>query len=266
MISILGKINYQQIFSLLDQVGEEMLVIYRGDPHSTAKKDGTPITLADTMADIEICNYLKAHYPTIPILSEESAHCFSDQHLYWLIDPLDGTKEFINQNGEFTINVALIHNKSPILGIVYAPAIDQLFWGDIINGASMRTNSIIRPLHQQSGAIRFDPNDTKQHIKVGVSRSHLTEIDKKWFTLYSNHVKVAIGSSLKLCRIATGEIHCYPRFGRTCIWDIAAGHAILKSLNYRVREACIDSNLNLTLGNELAYDPKNIYNNHFVAY
>lgn len=188
------------------------------------KEDKSPLTEADTKSNEIICKALEKFYPNIPIMSEENKEVRfnerKDWDYYWCIDPIDGTKEFIKKNGEFTVNIALIHRNTPVLGVVYAPAIDKLYWAKKDEGAFF--NGVKLPLKTNSSP--------KEKLYVVASKSHLSPetqafIDK----LEAKTVEqVSIGSSLKLCMVATGEADIYPRLAPTMEWDTAAADAIVR--------------------------------------
>lgn len=264
-----SSIDIQLLISLVEDIGQEIMILYASDECKLyQKKDLTPLTEADLLAHHKICNLLYSLYPGIPILSEESSDIFNinNSTSYWAIDPLDGTKEFINKNGEFTINIALITNEIPVFGLVYAPALNLMYWNDE-NSAYKKTAQGITKLVKR--IYRFSPKSFNQHFKVATSRSHPSiELDT-WLSQYTSYQQHSIGSSLKLCQIADLTIDCYPRFGRTCIWDIAAGHSILRSVSCDIRAFKKYTNgntLNYKILESITYNPKNIYNNYFLAY
>ena len=181
----------EQVLAIAKAAGAEIMQIYARDFEVTDKSDSSPLTEADLAAHNTIIDGLKA-ISDLPVLSEESAAISwqerSQWQQYWLVDPLDGTKEFIKKNGEFTVNIALVDQGKPVLGVVYAPALEQSFMG--IDGQSPAIASLLDAL----------PGDTEL---------------------------VAMGSSLKLCLVACNEAHLYPRIGPTSEWDTAAAHAVV---------------------------------------
>ncbi len=221
------------VVSICELAGESILEFYAkpSDWDVRTKSDNSPVTRADLKSSEIITTKLLELTPGIPVLSEESemVDYVRRQHWerYWLIDPLDGTKEFIEKTDEFTINVALIENKKPILGVVSVPAKGQVFWGSTSGGVRKKSNGIIqeiktKPLSQKSS---FDP------LIVVASRRHnlenLSDCLNKLQHKFDNIVKESVGSALKICRIAEGTADIYPRFGPTSEWDTAAGDAIL---------------------------------------
>jgi len=206
--------------------GKVMQVYDSGDYESTDKKDGSPVTRADFVSNESICKGLSLIDKSIPILSEEGdLETDKNVDLFWLVDPLDGTKEFINRNGEFTVNIALIDKGQPVMGVVSAPAIDELFYG-ISGRGSFKLNAGTKD--SISPAKLSD-----ESLRVTVSRSHQSEKDKNFIKMaestFSKVSALKTGSSLKLCRVAEGAADIYCRFGPTYQWDIAAGQAVVVS-------------------------------------
>tara|TARA_B100000959_G_scaffold161985_1_gene169604 strand:+ start:3096 stop:3908 length:813 start_codon:yes stop_codon:yes gene_type:complete len=223
-----------QLLELLDggieaayKASQEVLNIYNSEEASfESKKDGSPVTLAD-LASHEILNKdLSILDKRIPVLSEEGNNkALVNQSPFWLIDPLDGTKEFINRNGEFTVNIALIEEGSPIMGIVFAPALDQNFYGAIDIGAFKL---------EQSERIEISPiRQSNKECYVTLSKSHKSQEDEifigKCKEIFEAVHEIPAGSSLKLCRVAEGKANIYSRLGPTFQWDIAAGQAVVES-------------------------------------
>lgn len=213
---------------LVLEAGARILEIYDSAHEVRQKADTSPVTDADEEGERIILAGLRELTPDIPIVAEESVAAGETPDVsggtFWLVDPLDGTKEFISRNGEFTVNIALIRDGAPILGVVYAPAIGRLFigWG---NQASAETQEINgdweapRPIK-----VRQPP---EQGLTAVASRSHRDEATEDFISgLNVAEIKSA-GSSLKLCLVAAGEADIYPRFGPTMEWDIGAGHAVL---------------------------------------
>lgn len=214
----------EQVLEIAKLAGAEIMQIYARDFEITDKSDASPLTEADLAAHNTIIKGLKA-ISDLPILSEESATISweerSQWQQYWLVDPLDGTKEFIKKNGEFTVNIALIDQGQPVLGVVYAPALEQSFMG--ING-----QGAWREIDQQRSPMRASPHKDGETWKVVGSRSHQSpEIATLLDALPGQTELVAMGSSLKLCLVACNEAHLYPRIGPTSEWDTAAAHAVV---------------------------------------
>ena len=216
--------NLESIIAQLEELTRslfpEILKIYQ-NPNSGAqeKKDGSPVTAADMYAHKIIVKFLESHFPDIPIVSEESfkPKNYRPAKEFWIIDPIDGTKEFINQSDEFTTNIALIQNGKPVLGVVGAPAFDQV-WSGIANNQSHKTKA---------------DNKKRAILRIVTSKSHRTVIDTAFLNFLDNKGKklkiISKGSSLKICALADKTADIYPRFGLTSEWDIAAADAVLRS-------------------------------------
>ncbi len=230
----------EQVTDIAHKAGQAIMAIYDKDFDIYSKDDKSPLTEADLAAHHIIVDGLKA-ISDLPILSEESADIPWQERRqwqqYWLVDPLDGTKEFIKKNGEFTVNIALIENGEPTLGVVYAPVLDTTYSGVVGEFArfsqSGKTEEL-KPAVHQSG----------ERWKVVGSRSHQSpEIQALLDQLPGETELVAMGSSLKLCLVAQGKAHLYPRLGPTCEWDTAAAHAVVRAAGGSVCELDADKPL-----------------------
>ena len=221
-------LNEQLIFSTIEiakEAGEAISQIYNSDFDYQIKKDLSPITAADRLSHKIITERLKILTPEIPILSEENCDIpfkvraqWAD---YWLVDPLDGTKEFINNNGEFTVNIALIENNTPILGIIHIPISHETYWGSKNKGSFY--------LNANDDEVNISVSNNHQNpIRIVASRSHPSEMLNYVLEKIINYEIIKIGSSIKFCHIASGQADCYPRFGPTSEWDTAAGEAIVR--------------------------------------
>ena len=209
--------------SIALNAGREIMAVYAQDFSVSHKEDASPLTEADLRADAVIRQGLETHFPDVFILSEESVsgECEAKTH-FFLVDPLDGTKEFLQRNDEFTVNIALIENGVAIASVVYAPALDELFFAAQSLGAWKTHAGKTIELRTH----RVQPNAT---LRIVGSRSHGTEKLNAWLgTLTQPHTFTAAGSSLKFCRIAEGQADLYPRFGPTSQWDTAAAQCILE--------------------------------------
>ncbi len=235
-----------QICLLARRAGDAIMDIYHHPDTLTisAKADNSPLTAADLAAHHIIVQELKSLTPDIPVLSEEDPQPWSErQHWtqYWLVDPLDGTKEFISRNGEFTVNIALISDGVPVMGVVYAPVPDVLYLAEGKHAWRERGG--------QRMAIKVVNTDLPM---VVISRSHQDAELADYLEQLGPHETRAIGSSLKFCLVAEGKVQLYPRFNPTHIWDTAAGHAVAlaagahitdwsgKTLDYTPRESLIN--------------------------
>ncbi|WP_346795881.1 3'(2'),5'-bisphosphate nucleotidase CysQ [Halomonas sp. Bachu 37] len=252
---------------LLDQVeriavaaGEAILAFYHRGFSVTAKEDASPVTEADLAANRLILQELEALPPRIPVLSEEDIEAFTGADAagrFWLVDPLDGTKEFIKRNGEFSVNIALIENGRPVLGVVVAPV----------------SQSVYLAMHGW-GAFKSDTTHSRQAIHVAqrpepgvpwrvlVSRSRSPERLQPWIDALGEHERIALGSSLKLCWIAEGLADVYPRLGPTSQWDTAAAQAVLEMAGGRV-ETLTGEPLRYPVPRQL---PGDVLNPDFIAW
>ncbi|WP_421764121.1 3'(2'),5'-bisphosphate nucleotidase CysQ [Ekhidna sp.] len=204
--------------------GREILKIYEsGDFSVEAKSDNSPLTIADKAAHDKIVSFLED--TNIPILSEEGRTIPYEERskweYFWMVDPLDGTKEFIKKNGEFTVNIALIKDGVPILGVVHPPVIGDLYWGLKEEGAFREINGDVEELKASTRSL------TDTGLKVVASRSHMSDKTQEFVNSLKEPEVVSKGSSLKFLLVASGEADVYPRFGPTMEWDTAAAHAIV---------------------------------------
>ena len=210
--------------------GREIMAVYAQNFSARTKDDATPVTEADEKAERIILDGLARLEPQTPVISEEAAasgNIPAVTERFYLVDPLDGTKEFISRNGEFTVNIALIERGIPVLGVVYAPALHRMFVGEKGRGAAeAHTGEIAgaRKLAWRPINVRKTPAD---RLIVVASRSHRDDKTEQFLSGLARHDLVSAGSSLKFCLLASGEADLYPRFGRTMEWDTAAGHAVL---------------------------------------
>lgn len=242
MVSMIEK-----LIKIVTDVGEKILEIYNGvDFDVGIKGDNSPLTKADTVANETIINRLMS-MSDYPIVTEETYVEYEKRknwNRFWLIDPLDGTKDFIARNNEFTINIALIADTKPILGLVYAPALNLMYWAQCEKGAFKNGKKIC--------------NDTKRTELIGGdSRFHSTKETSQFFANHNIKTIIRYGSAIKLCKLAEGEIDVYPRFNGTNEWDTAAAHIIANEANCKV--------VDVVMKTELTYNKESMKNNHFVA-
>lgn len=211
------------------EAGQRIMAIYERGVGAESKADGSPVTEADLAAEAAILSRLARAAPDIPIVSEENAasHAMAVPERFFLVDPLDGTKEFIARRGEFTVNIALIEHAVPVLGVVLAPAVGRLFY-TAANGDVVEERGGDRRLLRARRA-------PATGLVAAVSRSHLDEATKAYLARFNVTGEISSGSSLKFCLIAAGEADIYPRFGRTMEWDTAAGDAILRAAGGRIQ-------------------------------
>lgn len=249
--------HLEKVSNIIRRAGAAIMTIYNGENFSVELKgDDSPLTCADKASHEVIVKGLREHFPEIPILSEEGKaipyEIRKDWPRFWLVDPLDGTKEFIKRNGEFTVNIALIEGNAPVMGVIYVPAQDTLYCGVVGEGAWVHD---ARPEAQgPRKEIRVREADPDKGLTVVMSRSHPSpELDE-----YLRGVPVAealaVGSSLKLCAVAEGKADLYPRLGPTMEWDTAAGQAIVQAAGGTV--------LRLD-GTPLEYNKENLLNPYF---
>jgi len=221
---MLQKIDLESIVSIAKDAGDAIMAIYSREFQIKYKEDQSPLTEADTKSNEIICTALQKLYPDIPILSEENKEVLYEERknweYYWCIDPIDGTKEFIKKNGEFTVNIALIHKDTPVVGVVYAPALGNMYQAKKGEGAFK--NGYKLPLEIN--------NTPTKKLRVVASKSHLSKETQDFIdTLKTEQIEqVSIGSSLKLCMIAEGSADIYPRLAPTMEWDTAAADAIVR--------------------------------------
>lgn len=232
--------------------GALVLEVYGTDFAVRDKDDSSPVTQADERAEALIVPALQRLAPDVPVVAEEAVAAGrvpAIDRMFWLVDPLDGTKEFISRNGEFTVNIALVADGEPLLGVVLAPALGRLYAGDVARGAWVEDADGRRPIRCRSVP--------QAGLTVVASRSHGDAAALDAFLAGRKVAAVAsAGSSLKLCLVAAGEADLYPRLGRTMAWDIAAGQAVLKAAGGQVR--ALD-------GTPLRYGKAGFDNPHFVA-
>lgn len=214
----------ENVVHIAELAGQAILNIYNSGNkiHVSLKEDHSPLTIADKASNEIITKGLMELFPDIPILSEEGASVAyetrKDWKYYWCVDPLDGTKEFIYRRDDFTVNIALMHNNHPVLGIIVAPVYNAIYYGSAATGSWLKKDG--KPWKQ----LLVD-KQAKDWIAIG-SRSHASEEEQAVLASYPVITTIAAGSSLKFCRIAEGAAHIYYRHGPTMEWDTAAGQAI----------------------------------------
>lgn len=249
------------------EAGKVIMEIYQnGNFEIESKDDDSPLTLADKKANDIINSFLQPTH--IPIISEENKQVDynerKDWEKCWIVDPLDGTKEFIKKNGEFTVNIALISNNQPVLGVIVAPALNTLYFADVLEKKAFKLSSLdnfnFNNLKEQAKEI--SPSTINGKIKVVGSRSHMNEetrqfIENLWEKYQREIEVVSKGSSLKFCLVAEGEAQIYPRFAPTMEWDTAAGQAICEAVGLR----CVSRDT----GRSMNYNRENLLNGHFFV-
>jgi 3'(2'), 5'-bisphosphate nucleotidase len=231
--------------------GALIMKYFRQDFSTSHKDDNSPVTNADKEANQLIVNALKQLAPHIPVIAEEDETLGESGHkLFWLVDPLDGTRSFVRGEAEFTVNIGLIENGKPLLGIIYAPPQDTLYFGQVGAGA-WRSEGTQEPVAIEA---RTPPHDG---LVVVRSKSHPSEKTEAFLKTIPVKELISGGSSIKICMVADGSADIYPRFGRTMEWDTAAGHAIINAAGGR---------LVTPEGAALVYGKPGFENPHFIAY
>ncbi|MBT0609167.1 3'(2'),5'-bisphosphate nucleotidase CysQ [Aequorivita echinoideorum] len=247
------------------KAGREILKIYDTNFDVEIKEDNSPLTQADKNANKVINYYLQQ--TNIPIISEENKQLPYAERKHWtrcwIVDPLDGTKEFIKRNGEFTVNIALVENGNPVLGVIYVPVTKELYFTseDLKNSKKITITSedeTIENIFKNSSVIK--PSAISDTVKIVGSRSHLNDNTKKFISEIEKKHSVEMvskGSSIKFCLVAEGAAHIYPRYAPTMEWDTAAGHAICKTAGVEV----IDHKTK----KPMIYNRPNLLNNYFIV-
>ncbi|RMC35670.1 3'(2'),5'-bisphosphate nucleotidase CysQ [Paracoccus alkanivorans] len=244
------------------QAGQKIMEIYEADDFDIrAKSDDSPVTAADEAADALISAGLREAFPDIPLVTEEQAatHETHEQTggTFLIVDPLDGTKEFVQRRGDFTVNIAYVENGVPLRGVVYAPAKNRLFY-TTADGRSVEERG---PFGEQPGeqhSVGVNPTPDNRGLMVVASKSHRDAATDDYIGRYSVRDMTSAGSSLKFCLVATGEADLYPRLGRTMEWDTAAGDAVLRGAGGEVVR--FDDHA------PLAYGKPGFENPFFIAY
>lgn len=249
--------------------GLEILEVYNADFEVYTKDDHSPLTLADTRANTVITDILSE--TSLPVLSEEGKEIAyqlrKSWQTFWMVDPLDGTKEFVKKNGEFTVNIALISNSIAIGGVIFVPVTDKMYFGLLSEGAFV-INGFSKTFHSE---MTFDQlvaraqtlpgkSFSRPYTAVG-SRSHMSPETEAFFielrNLHGDIDVVSLGSSLKICLVAEGVADIYPRFAPTMEWDTAAGHGIAKAAGKNIYDH--------STGVEMKYNKENLLNNWFIV-
>jgi len=245
-------IDLGQITDIARKAGAQILEIYQcATTNFEIKLDQSPCTEADKVSHQVISQSLTEIFPDLPVISEEedTSNWNQNHKPYWLIDPLDGTKEFLEKNGEFTVNIALIENGNPVLGVVYVPVFDVMYF------ASQKDGAYKQVAHGSAHQLKIVPC-YKDIFNVAVSRRHDLAPLEKFISNVGNCKIISMGSSLKICAIAEGVVDIYPRFGPTMEWDTAAAQCVLEQAGGRM----IDKNLQ-----KLTYNKSSLKNPNFLA-
>ena len=247
----------KEVAKIAKKAGDAIMKIYDNSEnfHVQHKADESPLTIADQEANEIICHHLENLAIKYPIISEENKSIDFEERKeythYWLVDPLDGTKEFIKRNGEFTVNIALVENQRPVLGVVYAPVLEEMYFAVKGEGAFLEKENVTTQLQTSIFS--------KQDKKLGVvcSRSHLNEATQNFVDELDEPELVTQGSSLKFLILAKGEAHLYPRLAPTMEWDTGAAQIVLEEAGGKV--------LHAETKEPLLYNKANLLNPHFIA-
>ncbi len=252
-------INFREIVKIAQQAGDAIMKVYNSaDIGTEYKADNSPLTLADKASHQVISEALTQKFPAIPLLSEEGEEIDyqtrKSWEKYWIIDPLDGTKEFIKRNGEFTVNIALIENNRPILGIIYVPVQELTYVGIIENSTKKAFKKT-----KEGDFLPISAVTQKRSSAIAVrSKSHPSPEEEIVLQNYGIQRFMAVGSSLKFCMVAEGKADIYYRQGPTMEWDTAAGQAIAIAAGAEVFRG-------QTTENEFLYNKKNLLNSNFLC-
>ena len=246
-------LDFDFLAAIAREAGKAILEVYDTDFEVERKDDQSPLTLADMRSHHIIVDSLRYRYPDIPVLSEEGKEVpfkiRRNWDRFWLVDPLDGTKEFVKRNGEFTVNIALVEDRTPVAGIIHIPVTGRLFLADVRKGCWEITDSGHR-------RIEVAQISTKGPVRVVRSRSHPTRGLHDFLSLIPSYRIINRGSALKFCAVAAGEADFYPRFGPTWEWDTAAGQAIVTAAGGIM--------LDLS-GTPFVYNKENLLNGPFIV-
>ena len=233
--------NLQTLTDIAISAGQVIMKIYAQEVNVELKGDNSPVTQADVEAEEVILKKLTEYDPHTPVIAEEAVAGGKEPKAsprFYLVDPLDGTKEFISRNGEFTVNIAIIEDGNPVAGVIFAPAIGRLFCGSSGTGSEHGAWQAEFSVGDDQNKINWREFNTPalpaENVIAVASRSHRDSETESWLAEKQISEIVGAGSSLKFCLVATGEAHLYPRFGRTMEWDTAAGHAIVVAAGGKV--------------------------------
>jgi 3'(2'), 5'-bisphosphate nucleotidase len=237
--------------TIAHDAGKLLMGYFTGTFETSRKADNSPVTEADVAANNLIVKALSVLTPNIPIIAEEDATPGREDHeQFWLVDPLDGTRSFVRGEPEFTVNIGLIKNKVPVLGVIYGPPQGEMYWGEVGQGAYRQIDG------GQKERINVRP-PASDGVVVVRSKSHPSKATEAFLQTLKIKDMVSGSSSIKFCRVAEGNADIYPRFGRTMEWDTAAGHAILQAAGGKVETSD---------GKPLMYGKSGFENPSFIAY
>jgi 3'(2'), 5'-bisphosphate nucleotidase len=249
------NVKIQDIIKIAEKADDIILDIYKEDFNVDFKVDDSPLTIADKLASDYICSNLNKLYPNIPIICEETKndeYIIREKYEYvWIVDPLDGTKEFIKKNGEFTVNIGLVKNNKPILGVVTIPCQKKTYYAELNKGAYLKENNKLTKLKVNT----FNFKD--KNLRIVCSRSHLNNVTENFLKNFEDPIIVRSGSSLKFMLIAEGKADIYPRLAPTMEWDTCASQIIVEESEGKV---LIRDNV------KLSYNKENLRNPDFITY
>ena len=252
---MLNNIDIQDINKIALESGKAILEIYNREFSVEYKDDNSPLTEADTKANKIICDSLEKLYPEIPILSEENTEVDyevrKNWNYYWCVDPIDGTKEFIKKNGEFTVNIALIHKNYPVLGVVFIPVLGDIYYAKKGKGAFKNGDRLPLKKGKKLDVIKVIVSNSKQPPEIFEFIKTLRKKDNYRIDL------ILKGSSLKFCMVAEGEVDIHPKFSPIREWDTAASHSILLESGKNI--------LHYQTGKQIIYNKKNLLHPWFIA-
>ncbi|MDO6584252.1 3'(2'),5'-bisphosphate nucleotidase CysQ [Salipiger sp. 1_MG-2023] len=255
--------NYETLVTVMRRLaleaGDKIMEIYESDDFEVkTKSDSSPVTEADEAADALISVGLREAFPDVALVTEEQADSHTlDAMTFLIVDPLDGTKEFVNRRGDFTVNIALVEEGVPTRGVVYAPAKGRMFYTDSVGKSIEETGPFDKETVGETVPLSVS-NANNSALMVVASKSHRDEATDAYIGKYAVEDSKSAGSSLKFCLVATGEADLYPRLGRTMEWDTAAGHAVLSGAGGRV--------VRFDDHTPLAYGKAEFANPFFIAY
>lgn len=249
-------IDIRKVIDIAHAAGKKTLDIYENEDFEKTvdfKADDSPLTIADKAAHEIIAKELDTHFSDIPVLSEEGAEIGYEERkswdTFWCVDPLDGTKEFINRNGQFTINIALIKDRKPILGVIYCPVLKTTYFGSIMEGSYIQKDG--------EEPVKLEVNKKESQRTAVRSRSHAAAEEEEVLKKYDVTDTISVGSSLKFCMVAEGKADLYYRHGPTMEWDTAAGQAVVEAAGGVVLEG--------TGPEPFLYNKENLRNGSFLC-
>ena len=267
-MQVLKDLDIRGLIVTAREAGRAILDVYETDFEVRRKSDASPVTEADLRADRVIRERLEERYPGVPVLSEENSEqaAYEERHdwpCYWLVDPLDGTKEFIKRNGQFTVNIALIEGGRPVAGVVFAPALELLYYALNQDGGqeAFKVGQGGAAVRLDTGRLDYGRRGRGKRLVIAGSRSHasaeMTAFVEEQKQHYEEVKFIAMGSSLKICLVAEGGADIYPRLGPTMEWDTAAAHAVANAAGRRIVEYQSDR--------ELRYNKRDLHNPWFIV-